>query len=172
MKSVDATSAKNRFGELLEACRTGPIAVKRHGRVVAYVVDPQAYATGHPPDERLAAALRGAGARYATVFGSVANGTAAAASDIDLGASVGRAMSRAQRIALIEAAAAASGRAVDLVDLERANGLVLARALKGRELFCDDVRTRQRLVARLLRQADDRRLAERAAGRARASLFR
>jgi prevent-host-death family protein len=38
MKTVNATQAKNRFGEVLAEALRAPVAVERHGRVVAYVV--------------------------------------------------------------------------------------------------------------------------------------
>ena len=41
MKQNDATAAKNRFGRLLEAVASGPVAVTRHARVVAWVVAPK-----------------------------------------------------------------------------------------------------------------------------------
>jgi prevent-host-death family protein len=47
MKRITATQAKQNFGELIEhAQREGPVAIERHGRVVAYVVSPEAYAAG------------------------------------------------------------------------------------------------------------------------------
>ncbi|MGP1679505.1 MAG: type II toxin-antitoxin system Phd/YefM family antitoxin, partial [Burkholderiales bacterium] len=75
MKTFDATSAKNRFGQLIEACSHAPVAIERHGRVVAYLVAPKEFPTPPEPMEgRLASRLREAGAVYATVFGSVARG--------------------------------------------------------------------------------------------------
>ena len=38
METFDATAAKNNFGRLLEASARAPVAIERHGRVVAYVV--------------------------------------------------------------------------------------------------------------------------------------
>jgi len=35
-----ASAAKQRFGELLERAARGPVAIVRHGRIVAYVVPP------------------------------------------------------------------------------------------------------------------------------------
>lgn len=40
---IRATAAKQRFAELLEAAARGPVAVERHGRVVAYVLSRPAY---------------------------------------------------------------------------------------------------------------------------------
>ena len=38
MKSFNATDAKNRFGDLLEASATGPVLVTKNGSPVAYMV--------------------------------------------------------------------------------------------------------------------------------------
>ena len=173
VKTIDATSAKNRFGDLIEACRAGPVAVRRHGRVVAYVVAPHEFgAGGGQLESRLAAALRAAGVRYATLFGSVARGGADAESDIDVAVSCGKPMNTAQRVALTGTIAEVAGRPVDLIDLETAGGLVFARAMQGRELVCAATGARQRLIGRLLRTDDDRRVSAIAARGARAGLFR
>ena len=172
MQSRDATAAKNRFGELLEACARAPVAIERHGRVVAYVVGPAEFRmVPQEIEDVLASRLRAAGAVYATVFGSVARGQARKDSDIDVAVSFGRPMSTDLRMAMIGIVADASGRGVDLVDLETAGGLILARALGGTEILCDNAVTRQRMAGRLLRSEDSRRSAERAARAARAGLF-
>lgn len=172
MKTFDATSAKNRFGQLLEACARAPVAIARHGRIVAYLVAPQAFpAAPEPMEARLAGRLREAGAVYATVFGSVARGEARADSDIDVAVSFGKPMSPDLRMAVTAMVAVVSGRSVDLIDLEAAGGLVLARALGGREIYCDDVATRQRMIARVRRSEDERLSAAIAVRAARAGLF-
>jgi len=38
MRTVTATHLKNRLGEMLDHASWGPVAVERHGRVVAYLV--------------------------------------------------------------------------------------------------------------------------------------
>ena len=172
MKTFDATSAKNRFGQLLEACSHAPVAIQRHGRIVAYLVAPKAFpAASEPMEDRLAGRLREAGVVYATVFGSVARGEARADSDIDVAVSFGKPMSPDLRMAVIGIVAAVSGRSADLIDLEAAGGLVLARALGGREIYCDDVATRQRMIAKVQRSEDERLSAAIAARAARAGLF-
>ncbi len=172
MKTFDATSAKNRFGQLLEACSHAPVAIERHGRVVAYLVAPKEFsAAPEPMEDRLASRLREAGAVYATVFGSVARGEARADSDIDVAVSFGKPMSSDLRMAVIGIAAAASGRSADVIDLEAVGGLVLARALGGREIYCDDVATRQRMIAKVQRSEDERLSAAKAVRAARAGLF-
>lgn len=172
MKTFDATSAKNRFGQLLEACSNAPVAIQRHGRVVAYLIAPNAFpAASEPMEDRLAGRLREAGAVYATVFGSVARGEARADSDIDVAVSFGKPMSPDLRMAAIGIAAAVSGRSVDLIDLESSGGLILARALGGREIYCDDVATRQRMIAKVQRTEDERLSAAMASRVARDGLF-
>lgn len=54
-REFTATAAKQRFGELLERAARGPVAIVRHGRVVAYVVPPEAAA---PPQAGTEAMLR------------------------------------------------------------------------------------------------------------------
>ena len=172
MTRFDATAAKNRFGQLLEASARAPVAIERHGRVVAYVVAPETFsARPQSMEDRLASRLRAAGAAYATVFGSLARGEARPDSDIDIAVGFGRPMSSDLRLAVTGIVADAAGRSVDLVDLEAAGGLILARALGGREILCDSVATRQRMIARLRRSEDDRRSAAMAARAARAGLF-
>ena len=38
MKTLAATDAKNRFGELIDMAQSGPVRVQRHGRDVAVVL--------------------------------------------------------------------------------------------------------------------------------------
>lgn len=172
MKTFDATSAKNRFGQLLEACAHAPVAIERHGRVVAYVVGPRDFAAvPQTMEDRLASRLRAAGATYATVFGSVARGQALPDSDIDVAVSFGKPMSSDLRLAVLGIVADVSGRGVDLIDLESADGLIRARALGGTEILCDSLATRQRMIAKVQRSEDDRLSAAMAARAARAGLF-
>lgn len=44
MSSITATDAKNRFGQVLEMARTGPVHVQKNGRDVAVVLSPEEYA--------------------------------------------------------------------------------------------------------------------------------
>lgn len=172
MKIFDATSAKNRFGQLLEACSHAPVAIERHGRVVAYVVGPGDFsAVPRTLEDRLASRLRAAGAMYATVFGSVARGQALPDSDIDVAVSFGRPMSSDLRMAVIGIVADVAGRSVDLIDLESAGGLILSRALSGTEILCDGVPTRRRMISKVQRSEDDRLSAAVAARTARSRLF-
>ena len=61
----------------------------------------------------------------AAVFGSIAMGNATSDSDIDIAVLTNTPMASANRIALIEAVALATGRAVDLIDLREAGQPVL-----------------------------------------------
>jgi predicted nucleotidyltransferase len=172
MKTFDATSAKNRFGQLLEACAHAPVAIERHGRIVAYVVGPGDFsAVPQSMEDRLANRLRAAGAGYATVFGSMARGQALPDSDIDVAVSFGKPMSSDLRMAVLGIVADVSGRSVDLIDLESAEGLIRERALGGTEILCASVATRQRMIAKVQRSEDDRLSAAIAARAARAGLF-
>jgi len=172
MKTFDATSAKNRFGQLLEACSHAPVAIERHGRVVAYVVGPSDFsAVPRTLEDKLASRLRAAGATYATVFGSVARGQALPDSDIDVAVSFDKPMSSDLRMAVIGIVADVSGRSVDLIDLESAGGLILARALGGTAILCESAATRQRMISKVQRSEDDRLSAAVAARAARAELF-
>lgn len=172
MKTFDATAAKNRFGQLLEACTHAPVAIERHGRVVAYVVAPGDFpAVPRSMEECLAGRLRAAGASYATVFGSMARGKARPDSDIDVAVSFGKPMSSDLRMAVIGIIADVSGRSVDVIDLESAGGLILAQALGGTEILCDSVAVRQRIIGKVQRSEDDRRSAAMASRALRAGLF-
>lgn len=52
MKSLSASDAKNRFGQLLDLAQAGPVRVQRQGRDVAIVMWPEEY-------RRMADAARG-----------------------------------------------------------------------------------------------------------------
>ncbi len=43
MTEISATDAKNRFGQVLEMARTGPVHVQKNGRDVAVVISPEEY---------------------------------------------------------------------------------------------------------------------------------
>jgi predicted nucleotidyltransferase len=172
MKTFAATSAKNRFGQVIEACAHAPVAIERHGRIVAYMVGPKDFAAvPRTLEDRLAGRLRSAGAVYATVFGSVARGQALPDSDIDVAVSFGRPMSSDLRMAVVGIVADVSGRSVDLIDLESADALIRARALGGTEILCESTATRQRMICKVQRSEDDRLSAAMAARAARAGLF-
>ena len=121
--------------------------------------------------ERLADRLRSLGVRYATVFGSVAANQARPDSDIDVAVLARGPLRTADGERFVTAIAESTGRSVDLIDLSTARGLVLDRALSGREIVCDSTATRSELIVRKLRAADDCRVSEIAARVARIRLF-
>ncbi|MEQ1943974.1 type II toxin-antitoxin system Phd/YefM family antitoxin [Mesorhizobium sp. VNQ89] len=43
MKTIAATEAKNRFGELIDMAQAGPVRVQRQGRDVAVVLSPEEF---------------------------------------------------------------------------------------------------------------------------------
>ena len=43
MKTLTATDAKNRFGELIDMAQAGPVCVQRQGRDVAIVLSPDEF---------------------------------------------------------------------------------------------------------------------------------
>ena len=121
--------------------------------------------------ETLADRLRSLGVRYAIVFGSVAANQASPDSDIDVAVLARGPLRTVDRERFMTAIAESTGRSVDLIDLSTARGLVLDRALGGREIVCDSTATRSELIVRKLRAADDCRVAEIAAQVARTRLF-
>jgi antitoxin Phd len=52
MKTIAASLAKNRFGELIDMAQSGPVRVQRQGRDVAIVLSPEEF-------RRLSEAARG-----------------------------------------------------------------------------------------------------------------
>ena len=52
MDSVNATQLKNRLGEVLRSAALGPVAIVRHGRVVAHLVPPDAAARRAPRQDQ------------------------------------------------------------------------------------------------------------------------
>lgn len=91
----------------------------------------------------------------AILFGSVAKGTADAQSDLDLGVIASRPFDAAEKIQIIEALAAATGRPIDLVDLSPAPEPLLGQVLKhGRRILGSDVDYAKLLYRHLVEQAD------------------
>ncbi len=43
MKTINATDAKNRFGELLDSAQSGPVAIQKNGRDVAVLMSKSDY---------------------------------------------------------------------------------------------------------------------------------
>lgn len=83
--------------------------------------------------ERLAAVLSAQpDILFATLFGSVAQGTARPDSDVDVGVFANTSLTPQRKQQLIAQLAEVSGRPVDLVDLHDAGPVVLRSALSGR----------------------------------------
>lgn len=108
--------------------------------------------TEGPAPAGAVAAVRDALARQpdivlAFVFGSFAAGTQRPDSDIDIAVAGARSLDASRRLALTEALAEVTARAVDLVDLHEAGPLLLTEALtNGKPLLRRD----RNLLARLL----------------------
>lgn len=91
----------------------------------------------------------------AIVFGSVARGVQRIDSDVDLAVQAARAMNARQRMDLVGDVAAATGRAVDLIDLRTAGEPLLGQILRhGRRLLGSD-EAHGRLLSRQLIDAAD-----------------
>ena len=98
----------------------------------------------------------------AIVFGSVASGNARPDSDIDVAVRYKNALDVVQKIALIEALASITGRAVDMIDLRVAGPIVAREALtSGRRLFGSDEVWAAQLLRTLIDYADFAPLIER-----------
>jgi predicted nucleotidyltransferase len=79
------------------------------------------------------------GVEAAWLFGSVARGNARSTSDLDVAVLGKEPLSAEEKETLIDRLAQATGRPVDLVDLQVTHGPVVGRILQGGiRLFCDD----------------------------------
>lgn len=105
-----------------------------------------------PPTAAIQAVLsRHPEVKLAVLFGSLAEGRAGPLSDVDLAVAGAEPLSADQRVALIEALAAATGRPIDLVDLHTCGVTVRAQALtRGQLLQNRDPSLRAALVSRML----------------------
>jgi len=93
----------------------------------------------------------------AFLFGSVGDGRAGFASDLDVAVMSGRApLSAAEKTAMIDALASLSGRPVDLIDLRRTGGPLLGQVLhEGTRLYCEsNARYAELLKRHVFDQAD------------------
>ncbi|MEM1365588.1 MAG: type II toxin-antitoxin system Phd/YefM family antitoxin [Pseudomonadota bacterium] len=57
MRTFTATEAKNRFGELLDATKNGPVRIQKNGRDVGFLVSPDEYAA-HQQDNANGSKMR------------------------------------------------------------------------------------------------------------------
>lgn len=79
------------------------------------------------------------GIRLAILFGSMARGTEGPDSDLDLALDLGHRLEPAEKRALIEALALATGRPVDLVDLRTAGEPILTQIIRhGQRVYGSD----------------------------------
>ena len=107
--------------------------------------------------DRIAAVLQDdADMILAYVFGSVPEGSAGPASDVDVAVLADRPLSSDHRLQLIRQLATVTGRPVDLIDLREA-GLPLSRIIltEGHSLFCRDLRAKELLITKMLADVED-----------------
>ena len=102
------------------------------------------------------------GLELAVVFGSVAEGTARFDSDLDIAVRYAAPLDAEQRLVLIRALGAATGRPVDLIDLRTAGPIVARQALtRGKRIFGTDTELASQLSRTLIDYADFAPLIER-----------
>lgn len=92
---------------------------------------------------------------FASVFGSVAEGTARPDSDLDVGVLAKSPLGPEERRALVEALAEIAGRPVDLVDLREAGPVLLLSALRGKRVVGRGGRVNAQLLSRAWTDAAD-----------------
>lgn len=93
--------------------------------------------------------------RLAILFGSLASGKADANSDIDLAIDIGRRLEASERMQLIGDLAAATGRPIDLVDLQTVGEPLLGQILQhGKRLIGSNSRYAELIRKHLFDQAD------------------
>jgi predicted nucleotidyltransferase len=96
------------------------------------------------------------GIRLALIFGSLAKGRARNDSDVDVAVAADRPLDIGTKMRLIEQLAVLTGRPIDLVDLQAADGLILKQVLvEGRLLFCRDRALYARLMQRMIFDQED-----------------
>lgn len=93
--------------------------------------------------------------RLAILFGSLATGRATPESDVDLAVDTGRQLNAEDKLDLIAELAEATGRPVDLIDLNNVGEPLLGQILKhGKRLLGSDERYARLLVRHLIDEAD------------------
>ncbi len=109
-----------------------------------------------PMDDIAALFARETGIRLALIFGSLAKGRARSDSDVDVAVAADRPLDLGTKMRLIEQLAVLTGRPIDLVDLQVADGLILSQVLvEGRLLFCRDYALYARLMQRMIFDQED-----------------
>ena len=102
------------------------------------------------------------GLELAIVFGSVAQGNARADSDLDIAVRYAAPLNADEKLTLIRALGATSGRPVDLIDLRTAGPIVARQALtRGKRIFGTDASFATQLSRTLIDYADFAPLIER-----------
>lgn len=92
---------------------------------------------------------------FAILFGSVATGRQRAESDLDIAVAAEEVLTASEKIALITAFAASSGRPVDLIDLKVVSEPLLGQILRhGRRLLGSDTFYGELISRHLFEQAD------------------
>jgi len=95
------------------------------------------------------------GVRLAILFGSLASGTARAESDLDVAVDTGHPLDAAEKMQLIGDLAAATGRPIDLVDLQSVGEPLLGQILRyGKRLIGNDIFYGDLIRKHLFEQAD------------------
>jgi len=95
------------------------------------------------------------GIRLAILFGSLASGTARAESDLDVAVDAGHPLEVAEKMRLIGDLAAATGRSIDLVDLQSVGEPLLGQILRhGKRLIGNDTHYGELIRKHLFEQAD------------------
>ncbi|WP_024298415.1 type VII toxin-antitoxin system MntA family adenylyltransferase antitoxin [Methylomicrobium lacus] len=95
------------------------------------------------------------GVRLAILFGSLASGTARAESDLDVAVDAGHPLDAAEKMQLIGDLAAATGRPIDLVDLQSVGEPLLGQILRyGKRLIGNDTYYGDLISKHLFEQAD------------------
>jgi len=95
------------------------------------------------------------GVKLAILFGSLASGTARAESDLDVAVDAGHPLDAAEKMQLIGDLAAATGRPIDLVDLQFVGEPLLGQILRyGKRLIGNDTSYGDLIRKHLFEQAD------------------
>lgn len=113
-----------------------------------------------PPDPSVVASIREVLGRWpglsaAVLFGSVGRGTARPASDLDLAVEAHPGLTPVERLELVEQLAAATGRPIDLVDLETVGQPLLGQILTTGVRLCGSPEAFADLIIRHLREQAD-----------------
>ena len=93
--------------------------------------------------------------KVAFLYGSFAKGTARKGSDIDLAVAGSEELDAHYIQALRSRISDRMNRDVDVVDLNRVNGVILRECMNGRELVCRDRALKERLMIKLVYDQED-----------------